>query len=76
MIALIFRTLQALLVFDVIYIMTGGGPGNSTETLSFLNFYTFINNTDFGLGGAISVMLVVLALIVSWAYVRVFRTST
>ena len=35
--ALIFRTLQALLVFDVIYIMTGGGPGNSTETLSFLN---------------------------------------
>jgi len=76
MIALIFRTLQAFLVFDVIYIMTGGGPGNSTETLSFLNFYTFITNTNFGLGGAISVMLVVLALIVSWGYVRVFRTST
>jgi len=76
MVALIFRTLQALLVFDIIYIMTGGGPGNSTETLSFLNFYTFINNTDFGLGGAISVMLVVLALIVSWGYVRVFRPST
>src|SRR5215469_1078992 len=75
-VAMIFRTLQALLVFDVIYIMTGGGPGNSTETLSFLNFYTFINNTDFGLGGAISVMLVVLALIVSWVYVRAFRTST
>ena len=76
MVALIFRTLQALLVFDVIYIMTGGGPGNSTETLSFLNFYTFITNTNFGLGGAISVMLVVLALIVSWGYVRVFRTAT
>ena len=75
MIALIFRTLQALLVFDVIYIMTGGGPGNSTETLSFLNFYTFITNTNFGLGGAISVMLVVLALIVAWGYVRVFRPS-
>ena len=27
-VALIFRTLQALLVFDVIYIMTGGGPGH------------------------------------------------
>lgn len=76
MVALIFRTLQALLVFDVIYIMTGGGPGNSTQTLSFLNFNTFINATDFGLGGAISVGLVVLALIVSWGYVRVFRTST
>jgi len=76
MVALIFRTLQALLVFDVIFIMTGGGPGNSTETLSFLNFYTFINNTDFGLGGAISVILVVLALAVAWVYVRVFRPDT
>ena len=53
--ALIFRTLQALLVFDVIYIMTGGGPGNSTETLFFLNYQTFIINTDFGLGGAMSI---------------------
>ncbi len=61
-VALIFRTLQALLVFDVIYIMTGGGPGNSTETLSFLNYQTFIVNTDFGNGGAQSIMLVIIAL--------------
>ncbi len=72
-VALIFRTLQALLVFDVIYIMTGGGPGNSTETLSFLNYQTFIVNTDFGNGGAQSIMLVILALLVSAIYVRAFR---
>lgn len=75
-VALIFRTLQALLVFDVIYIMTGGGPGNSTETLSFLNYNTFIINTDFGLGGAMSIALVVLALVVSFIYVRAFRPAT
>src|SRR6202012_2397587 len=57
---LVFRLLSALLVFDVIYIMTGGGPGLSTETLSFLNWQTFLVSTDFGYGGAISVMLVVL----------------
>jgi ABC-type sugar transport system permease subunit len=74
-VALIFRTLQALLVFDVIYIMTGGGPGTSTETLSFFNFYTFIDSTDFGYGGAISVVLVVMALIVAGGYVRFFRTE-
>ncbi len=72
-VALIFRTLQALLVFDVIYIMTGGGPGNSTETLSFLNYQTFIVNTDFGSGGAMSILLVIIALIVSFIYVRAFR---
>jgi ABC-type sugar transport system permease subunit len=75
-VALIFRTLQALLVFDVIYILTGGGPGNSTETLSFLSFNTFIINTDFGLGGAMSIVLVLLALTVSFVYVRALRPNT
>jgi ABC-type sugar transport system permease subunit len=75
-VALIFRTLQALLVFDVIYILTGGGPGTSTETLSFVNYQTFIVNTDFGYGGAISVMLVVIALAVAALYVRLLRPET
>ena len=75
-VALIFRTLQAFLVFDVIYIMTGGGPGVSTETLSFLNWQTFLVGTDFGYGGAISVILVVIALAISAVYVRVLRPET
>jgi ABC-type sugar transport system permease subunit len=74
-VAVIFRTLQALLVFDVVYIMTGGGPGTSTEVLSYLNFREFIINTDFGIGGAMSIMLIVLALIVSFIYVQVFRPT-
>ncbi len=73
MVALIFRTLQAFLVFDVVYIMTGGGPGVSTETLSFLNFQTFLVSTDFGYGGAISVTLVVISLAVAAVYVGLFR---
>jgi ABC-type sugar transport system permease subunit len=72
-VALIFRTLQAFLVFDVVYIMTGGGPGVSTETLSFVNWQVFLVNTDFGYGGAISVMLVIIALIIAGIYVRVLR---
>jgi ABC-type sugar transport system permease subunit len=75
-VALIFRTLQAFLVFDVIYIMTGGGPGVSTETLSFLNWQTFLVATDFGYGGAISVMLVVMALAIAAVYVRLLRPET
>jgi ABC-type sugar transport system permease subunit len=75
-VALIFRTLQAFLVFDVIYIMTGGGPGTSTETLSYLNWQTFLVNTDFGYGGAMSVMLVVMALIIAAIYVRLLRPAT
>jgi trehalose/maltose transport system permease protein len=73
-VALIFRLLSGLLVFDVIYIMTGGGPGLSTETLSFLNWQTFLVNTDFGLGGAISVMLVVLCLLAAGLVGLLMRT--
>jgi multiple sugar transport system permease protein len=75
-VALIFRTLQAFLVFDVIYIMTGGGPGVSTQTLAFLNWQTFLVGTDFGYGGAISVMLVIIALAISAVYVRTLRPET
>jgi len=74
-VALIFRLLSALLVFDVIYIMTGGGPGLSTETLSFLNWQTFLVATDFGYGGAISVILVVLCLAMAGIVGLVMRTK-
>lgn len=75
-VALIFRTLQAFLIFDVIYILTGGGPGVSTQTLSFLNWQEFLINTDFGYGGAISVVLVLIALAIAAVYVRVLRPET
>ena len=53
MVALIFRTLSAFLVFDVVYIMSNGGPGTSTTTLAYLDFNDFHVNNDYGYGGAI-----------------------
>lgn len=75
MVAVVFRALQAFLIFDVIYIMTGGGPGVSTETLAFLNWQTFLVDTNFGYGGAISVSLVVISLLIALVCVRVFRSE-
>jgi ABC-type sugar transport system permease subunit len=73
LVALIFRTLSSFLIFDVVYIMTGGGPGNSTQVLSVLNYQAFLDDLDFGYGGAIAVALVVMALIIAAIYVRAFR---
>jgi trehalose/maltose transport system permease protein len=75
LVALIFRTLAAFLVFDVIYILTGGGPGSSTETLGYLDWKAFLVQTDFGYGGAVSVSLVVMALVIAFAYTRLIRPS-
>jgi ABC-type sugar transport system permease subunit len=75
MVALIFRTLSSFMVFDVVYIMTSGGPGTSTNVLSLLNYQAFLDDLDFGYGGAIAVALVIMALVIAAAYVRVFRVE-
>lgn len=73
LVALIFRTLSSFLIFDVVYNMTGGQPGNSTSVLSYLDYQAFLVQFDFGYGGAVSVALVVFALMIAAMYVRVFR---
>ncbi len=75
LVALVFRTLSAFLIFDIVYVMTGGGPGNATNVLAYLNYSAFISNSDFGYGGAVSVALVVMAMLIAAVYVRVFRTD-
>jgi multiple sugar transport system permease protein len=76
LVALVFRTLSALLIFDVIYVITGGGPGDATETLSYINWKAFLVDMDFGYGGAVSVFLILFSLLVALAYMRVLRPST
>lgn len=75
LVALIFRTLSSFLIFDVVYNMTQGGPGTSTTVLSYLDYQAFLVQFDFGYGGAVSVALVVFALMIAALYVRVFRVE-
>ena len=44
-ITVMFRTLDALRVFDVVYVLTGGGPANTTETLSIYTYRSVISDT-------------------------------
>jgi ABC-type sugar transport system permease subunit len=75
MVALIFRTLSSFLIFDVVYAMSRGGPGNSTQVLAYLNWFSLIPQSDVGLGAAISVALMVMSLIIAAIYVGAFRTE-
>lgn len=73
LVALIFRTLDALRVFDAIWVMTRGQSG--TEVLSSYNFRRMIANQELGFGSAISVSIFVLIAIFVLAYVRVLRVE-
>jgi ABC-type sugar transport system permease subunit len=72
MVALIYRTVSSFLIFDVIYIMTRGGPGTTTEVLGYLNWQAFLTDFDFGYGGAISVALVIFILVIAVGITRAF----
>jgi trehalose/maltose transport system permease protein len=66
LIAAMFRTLDAFRIFDLVYVLTGGGPADSTEVLSTLSYKTLFSTLQFGLGSAMSTAMfateVVLAL--------------
>ncbi|MFP4465793.1 MAG: carbohydrate ABC transporter permease [Candidatus Goldiibacteriota bacterium] len=71
-VALLFRTIDALRIFDIIYVLTGGGPGGSTNSLSMLAYSHYLTG-DYGAGSAVSVVLFVIALVISVFYVKTLK---
>jgi ABC-type sugar transport system permease subunit len=70
LVALIFRTLDAFRVFDLIYVMTGGGPGTSTEPIALYTFNSLLQNLRFGYGSALSVIVFAVTFLLALGYVR------
>jgi ABC-type sugar transport system permease subunit len=70
LVALIFRTLDAFRVFDLIYVMTGGGPGTSTEPIALYTFNSLLQNLRFGYGSALSVIVFVVTFLLALGYIR------
>lgn len=68
--ALVFRTIDALRVFDIVFVLTGGGPSGSTTPLT-LYAYKYYLSGDFGYGSAVSVILFLLTLLVSLLLFRI-----
>jgi multiple sugar transport system permease protein len=67
LVALIFRTLDALRIFDLPYVLTKGA--NGTTTLSLIAQETFATNRIYGLGAAYSVLTFITVMIVSFTYI-------
>ena len=70
LVALIFRTLDAFRVFDLIYAMTGGGPGTSTEPIALYTFNALLQNLQFGYGSALSVIVFALTFSLALVYIK------
>jgi ABC-type sugar transport system permease subunit len=70
LVALVFRTLDAFRVFDLVYVLTGGGPGTATEVISLYAFTTLLQDLRFGYGSAISVIIFGITFALALMYIR------
>ncbi len=70
LIVLLFRTLDAFRVFDAVYVLTGGGPANTTETLSIYAYRVLFQTLQFGYGSALAVTVFFFTGLISVGYIR------
>jgi multiple sugar transport system permease protein len=70
LIVLIVQALGGIRIFDIIYLLTGGGPGYATTTLGFAAYITSFVSTDIGHGNAWSYTVAILTLIIAIFYMK------
>lgn len=73
LIALLLRTMDLLRVFDQIFILTEGGPGFATETISLYIYRAAFRFGNFGYAAAMSFVLLLLTNIISLVYIRLLQ---
>lgn len=74
-IVLIFRTLDAFRVFDAVYVLTGGGPAGTTETLSIYAYNLLFQTLQFGYGSTVALSVFVLVGLLTAGYLWVLRRT-
>ena len=75
MVALLFRTITALQAFDMVFVITAGGPEQSTEVVSLLAYTVAFDYNRFGDAAAVLVLLGVAILALSLTFLRLRRVS-
>jgi multiple sugar transport system permease protein/N,N'-diacetylchitobiose transport system permease protein len=70
LIVLVLRTMEAFKVFDLIWIMTHGGPANSTQTIAIYAYQTAYQGFDFGRGAALGYLIALAIMVLAAVYLR------
>ena len=75
LIALLFRTLDALRAFDLMFVLTRGGPAGTTETLTVYAYSSLFQTLQLGFGAAVGCVIFLLVMLVAGAYLRAMRVA-
>ena len=68
--ALLFRSIDAFKTFDIIYVLTSGGPGILTRTLNLYAFKHGIEFLSMGYAGSIAIIMLIITIVVAQIFLR------
>lgn len=75
LIVIIMRMIDLIELFDIVFVLTRGGPGNSTMVLTLYNFRMGLNYFNMGKASALSWIILVMVFILTQLYIRVTRSE-
>jgi multiple sugar transport system permease protein len=75
MVALVLRTIEAFKVFDIIWVMTRGGPANTTRTLSILVYQEAFSFQRAGSGASLALIIALIVTVLATAYALMIRKA-
>jgi multiple sugar transport system permease protein len=73
LIVLVYETMIAIAVFDLVYVLTGGGPGSATTLISWFAYAVSFKFLNLGQGAALSFLISGAILVLIVAYLRIIR---
>jgi multiple sugar transport system permease protein len=75
LVVLVYETMTAIAVFDLVYVLTGGGPGNATTLFSWYTYAASFKLLNLGQGAALSLMMAAGLMLLIAAYLRLLPTE-
>jgi len=73
LIVIVYETMAAILTFDTIYVMTGGGPADATSLISWFAYAEIFKGLNLGHGIALAIIIAVITLVLILFYLRALR---
>ncbi|HPO82698.1 MAG TPA: sugar ABC transporter permease [bacterium] len=74
-ILIVIKTVATFKIFDLVYALTAGGPGGSTQVVGYLMYSTVFDSLQFGKGAAMSYILLAIILVLVFIYSRLFQSE-
>lgn len=71
LVVLVIRTVEAFRVFDIIYVITAGGPAYGTVTISYLTYLETFSFGHMGRGSALSFLITLITMLLAFIYIRI-----